>query len=524
MARRADLLAVFFFLSTLLCAAQRSSQQSSSLSPEELRGKQIFLHGASASGKEITAFLGREQMEVSASVLTCASCHGRDGHGKPEGGVTPSDITWDALTRPYAASLPTGRKHPPYNEQSLKRAIAMSVDPGGNPLHAAMPKYRLSIQDMADLIAYLKRLGTIADPGIDEKSIKIGVLLAPSGRTAQMARAVQAVLGAYFAEINTQGGIHNRRVDLRFIEPPEQPDRRAAAVSRFIDTEQPFAFAASFLAGEEQDVTAVADEKELPVIGAFSLYPRTGFPFNRYVFYLYCGIRGQAAALARFATDKFQDKPGTVIVTDGSANTREAVDAIRKEIARTGWGSVREIAAGDPASLAQQMKADDVGAVFYLGPSELLPPLLAESAKADWTPAFLIPGSVNTGDILQSPLSLAGRIYLAYPTLPADHDPQAIAEYRTLAQSHKLPAQNVVAQIAALSSARLLVEALKRAGRDVSREKLIDVLEGMYAFKTGLTPAVTYGPNRRIGSEGAYVVSVDLKRKSFGPPEWVEAK
>ncbi|HEU4386738.1 MAG TPA: ABC transporter substrate-binding protein, partial [Blastocatellia bacterium] len=512
---------------TLLCLAQNRAPRPGTLSPAETRGKQIFLRGTSASGKEITALLGKEQMEVSASVLTCASCHGRDGRGKPEGGVTPSDIRWESLTKPYAASLPSTRKHPPYTEQSLKRAITMSVDPAGNPLHAAMPRYRLSLEDMADLIAYLKRLGNVSDPGVDERVIKIGVVLAPAGKTARLAQAVQGVLGAYFAEINKQGGIHNRSVDLKFIEPPEPSDQRAEAVKSFIDNEQPFALVASVLAGDEKALAVAANDRELPVVGALSLHPQNAFPVNRYVFYLHSGIPGQAAALAVYATNKLHEKLRSAILTDGSPGVREAADAIKQQIARAGWDPAGEIATGtaaDPASLAQRMKKDGVGAVFCLGPVGLLPALLDESAKSDWTPAFFIPGSLNTGDVLQSPAVLDGRIYVAYPTLPADHDPQAIAEYRALVTDYKLPVQNAVSQIAALSSGRLLVEALKRAGRDVSREKLIDVLEGMYEFKTGLTPAVTYGPNRRIGAEGAYIVSVDLKRKAFGPPEWIEAK
>ena len=64
-------------------------------------------------------------MEVPASAVPCAGCHGRDGKGKPEGGVTPSDLTWTALTRPYGVTHPGGRKHPPYDARLLKRAVSM---------------------------------------------------------------------------------------------------------------------------------------------------------------------------------------------------------------------------------------------------------------------------------------------------------------------------------------------------------------------------------------------------------------
>src|SRR6476620_5941308 len=82
------------------------------LNPQEARGRRIYVDSASHSGAEITAFLG-QGVEVEASAVPCASCHGRDGKGRPEGGVTPTDITWASLTKPYGANPPFGRRHPP---------------------------------------------------------------------------------------------------------------------------------------------------------------------------------------------------------------------------------------------------------------------------------------------------------------------------------------------------------------------------------------------------------------------------
>jgi hypothetical protein len=57
----------------------------------------------------------------------------------------------------------------------------------------------------------------------------------------------------------------------------------------------------------------------------------------------------------------------------------------------------------------------------------------------------------------------------------------------------------------------------------VSREKLIQALEGLYQYPTELTPAITYGPNRRIGAMGAYVVQIDLKEKRLLPASgWID--
>jgi hypothetical protein len=58
----------------------------------------------------------------------------------------------------------------------------------------------------------------------------------------------------------------------------------------------------------------------------------------------------------------------------------------------------------------------------------------------------------------------------------------------------------------------------------LSREKLITALEGLYDFETGLTPRITFGPNRRVGAAGASILKIDTEKKEFAPAGgWVKA-
>lgn len=49
-------------------------------------------------------------------------------------------------------------EHPPYTEETLKRAIAQGVNPADEPLAWPMPCWRMSDEDLVDLIDYLKTL------------------------------------------------------------------------------------------------------------------------------------------------------------------------------------------------------------------------------------------------------------------------------------------------------------------------------------------------------------------------------
>ena len=52
--------------------------------------------------------------------------------------------------------------------------------------------------------------------------------------------------------------------------------------------------------------------------------------------------------------------------------------------------------------------------------------------------------------------------------------------------------------------------------------RLIAQLERLDRFETGFLPALTYGPGRRIGAHGAYVVTVDLATQALTPASgWI---
>jgi ABC-type branched-subunit amino acid transport system substrate-binding protein len=120
-------------------------------------------------------------------------------------------------------------------------------------------------------------------------------------------------------------------------------------------------------------------------------------------------------------------------------------------------------------------------------------------------------------------LSFKDRVFLSFPSVPADVTPEGLAELRALQQKYKFASRHTASQLMAFAAARIFTEALKRAGRDLSREKLITALEGLYEYDTGVTPSITFGPNRRVGAMGGYVVSVDpAKREFVSASGWVK--
>lgn len=513
-----------WFLTVLLIATPLLAQP---LTPEEARGRQIFLQGTSPSGEEILARM-QGGVEVPAAALPCASCHGRDGRGNPEGGVSPSDLTWESLTRPYAVRTPGGREHPPYDERLLTRAVTMGIDPGGNELHVAMPRYGLRRDDMAALAAYLKRLTDVEDPGVDEETLRLGTMLPLSGRFGDMGRAMRSALEAYLAEINEQGGIYGRRLELRVVDAPAGASEREERLSRFLDEEEIFALVGSFIAGADDEITSLLDGRGIPLVGPFTLRPETGWPLNRYVFYLFSGVREEGRALVSFASQSREDREvRTSVVHPDDERLAAAADAVVREAEDLGWTDVERFsyarASYAPEDVVRGLRESGTGAVVFLGSAAELETLLKSAAEADWSFDLLAPGSVSGPAVLSAAGSFPGEIFLSYPTLPVDQTPDGAKEYRELAAKHGLPESYLVSQLATLSAAKVLVEGLKLTGREATREKLTTALEGLDAFRTEITPPITYNANRRLGAQGAWVVAVNGSgERAQGAAGWVE--
>ena len=70
-----------------------------------------------------------------------------------------------------------------------------------------------------------------------------------------------------------------------------------------------------------------------------------------------------------------------------------------------------------------------------------------------------------------------GRIFLGYSSMPGDHVANGVRDFEKLHADHGLDYRHSTAQISAFVAAKVLVEGLKRAGRNLSCERPVSELE-----------------------------------------------
>jgi ABC-type branched-subunit amino acid transport system substrate-binding protein len=495
--------------------------QALALTASETRGKQIYLRGASDSGAKITALVGREGVALPASAVPCASCHGPDGRGRPEGGIIPLDIRWSELTKVYGhvheEGRREGRRHPAFDDESFTKLLITGVDPGGNRLDQAMPMYQMPTQEMADLLAYIKRLETDLDPGLSDEEIQVGTLLPLSGPHGPLGQAMAQVMHAHFNEINESGGIFGRKLELLVIPYGTTDEATLENLRLALRTEGIFALVGAYTIGIDQPLLALLGEEEVPLIGPFTLDPGDEI-VNTNAFYLYPGFEEQARVLADAALkDVAADGEVPVIVGSHTSQVDRLVSAVQQQIQEQSTKPPRSLRypAGEmPAEQFATQLADSDRLLFFGPQHELVELLMALAARQSHPRVYLLSSYVSR-QLYDAPPAFQDRIFLAYPTLGSDISPTGWAAYQALASEHALPPDHLQGQIAAYASGKLLVEGLRRAGRGLSRLALVEALEVLYQYETGLTPALTYGPNRRVGARGAHLVAVDLVNKRY---------
>jgi ABC-type branched-subunit amino acid transport system substrate-binding protein len=518
-----------YFIGLLLVVmlANVTLAQSAELSDQALRGKRIYVEGESESGSPINAIVSSGGTAISASILPCIGCHGDDGKGRPEGGVVPSDITWNKLTATYGHEHAYGRAHPAFDEKSVAVAIIAGADPAANALDVAMPRYDMSEADMADLIVYLQHIEDDLDPGLTEDTIRIGSILPLEGSLQGLGLAMKQVLDAYFTDVNASGGIHGRKIELVVADYKPDAAQSGWQVRDLLEQQSVFAMVSGYAAGIETQIAALAEELEVPMIGPHTQLPQEGNGLDRHSFYLVSGLIQQSAVLARHGVSaKNRGSRQVAVVRPVGEIYDRALQRVEAELQTKGETVALSLMYQPPffdaTDVAQVLSEKGIDTVLFFGQAADLRRLANEASERDWHPDLLLPGVFAGKDMFEVSEQFAGRVFVAYSSIPSDHTTGGVQAFEKLHSEHDLDYQHSTAQISAYVAAEVLVESLKRSGRALSREKLMTALESLAEFQPGLMPPISYNRSRRIGAFGGYVVMLDLPNKNFAQASnWV---
>jgi ABC-type branched-subunit amino acid transport system substrate-binding protein len=515
------------------------------------RGRSLFQRGQSVRGEPLMGFLAPERVELSGEVSACARCHGPGGRGSREGGVEVPDITPGSLghVRTRAVGEVEDRARPAYTRETLLRAVTEGVSASGRELGVAMPRYALGEVEREELLAYLQQLGDQPDPGVTASTLTVGAALPLSGRLGPLGHEAAAVVRAVFADVNASGGIFRRKLELVVEDDAALHARPERSLGRqAVEGEAPSRARPGGPAAEPDATARLLDRGVLAMVASVrqgalpsdALLAQEGVPLvlpltlgggasdeDAPVFLLYPDepalARLTVQHLARLHEPELRRKPLAVAHAGGEAGSAWA-RAVRQEAERRELAPPVELAPGADGTLTDleatvtRWASAPPAEVLYAGTSAGLGALLrALEAHAPGVPVFA-PASLADPVVVGSS---AGRVRFVYPAGLGARAPDLKA-FAAFMERHGLEPGHTAFQLGAYAAARVLVEALTRTGADVTRASLVEHLEALRDFDTGVSPPVTFGINRRVGVQGAQLAELEVATgRLVAASEWI---
>jgi branched-chain amino acid transport system substrate-binding protein len=349
-------------------------------------------------------------------------------------------------------------------------------------------------------LAALSKHGSAA-PGVSGDTILLGQSVALSGPLGQLGKEYRDGAELWFDQINQQGGLFGRKVKFLSLDDGGEVPRAVANTKQLVNDKGVFAIFGQFGTGATRETLSLTAQKGVPVIAPYSGADALRETSEPYLFHVRAsygrelhqivdhlstiGIQrvgivyqedgfGQAALRgAQAALAKVQNQPVVTasITVSPKVDVSQAVSAVSNKqpaaiiLCVSGEGAV--------AFLSQYAKTG-MSAQFY-GLSEIssreLISELGESAR----------GIVIT-QVVPSPWSTVTRISLEY---------QRLRRLKWLSPGY--------ASMEGFIAAKVMVQGLKRAGKNLTRERPVAELEGIADLDLGGF-RVSYGRGNRSGS------------------------
>ena len=349
-------------------------------------------------------------------------------------------------------------------------------------------------------------------PGVTDNSILIGSCSALDGPTHFLGQ--QTVMGAtvYLHAINDEGGIFGRKIQLLAFDDSYDPEKAPACFKRMT---KEGVFALGFFVGTPTAKVYVplAQEEKIPVVGLFTGAQMLYEPLKHYVI----NVRASYYDETKEQVDKLWEngihKIGVLYQDDafGKAVLDGVKLALQKHNATpVGLGTFQRNATDVDTGLKEVMTAHPQ-AVVVVGPYSPVAAAVKKAHESVWRPQFLTVSFVGTEEFIKEAGPDAEGTIITQVIPPYDRtDYPTVALYRKYLAKYNPSAAPSFVSFEGFVDAMVLVEGLKRAGKDPSREKFISSIESIHEMNIGLGPKLilSYSASDHKGFDSVYATIV----------------
>ena len=341
--------------------------------------------------------------------------------------------------------------------------------------------------------------GAASAQGVSSSTILIGQSAAQSGPAQELGKEMRAGAEAYFEAINKAGGINGRKIKLISLDDGYEPDKAVANTRKLINDEKVLALFGYVGTPTSNAALPVFTEAKVPFIGAFTGAQSLRDPFNRYIFNVRASYFDETEDIVGHLVQQGIKKIAVYYQNDaygkaGLAGVERAMKKRMLEIVATGTVERNTVDVAAAVGTLAKSKSDAIIMVSaYKSCAAFIKAMkLAGGVQQFWNVSFV--GSkalsrelgedgrgVQISQVMPFPWSGASPIVYDYQNRIGGPDNYSFTS------------------LEGFIAAKVLVEGLKRAGKNPTRESLVDGLASMGKVDLGGF-TVNYTPTNHNGS------------------------
>ncbi|MGC1484832.1 MAG: ABC transporter substrate-binding protein [Candidatus Acidiferrum sp.] len=328
-------------------------------------------------------------------------------------------------------------------------------------------------------------------PGVTATEILIGSCSALEGPSHFL--GVETVTGAkaYFNLINDEGGVNGRKLKLISADDSYDPAKTQACFDHLLNEK---VFAMGFFVGTPTAVKYVpmAESAKIPLIGLFTGAQTLYVPLRHWI----VNVRASYFDETREQVDGLWKTLGYKRI--GVIYPDDAFGAAVLEGVKT---ALKAHGAEPAATASYQRQTSQVGgaidtvreanpeAVVVVGPANTVAPILKQAHAKGWKPLFVTVSFVGTDELIAEAGADAEGAVITQVVPPYYMTEQkSVALYRRALGKYFASEQPNFVSLEGFVDAMVMVEGLKRAGKDLTREGLIRAIESIHDHDLGLGP------------------------------------
>jgi branched-chain amino acid transport system substrate-binding protein len=356
-------------------------------------------------------------------------------------------------------------------------------------------------------------LAQINVPGVTSNSIRIGSCSALSGPASFLGIQTQVGALAYFHLVNATGGVYGRTIELKSRDDAYDPEQASTCFNSLMKDD---VFAMGFFVGTPTAAKYIpmADGARIPVVGLFTgarmLYEPLKHDIINVRASYFDETREQIEHLwnvrgVRKIGVIYQDDAFGKAVLDGvqhALNKHQASPAALGTFQR----NTLDVSAGIKA--VRDAKPE---AVVLAGPYAPVAAILKEAHASGWRPLFLTVSFVGTESLIRAAGPDAEGVVVTQVVPPYDRtELPTIKLYRDALDKYMSGTSPNFVSLEGFVDAMVMVQALRGAGHDITREKFIAAIESLHNAEIGLGHdfVLHYSPKDHKGFDSVYAMVI----------------